>query len=81
MAHFETNDGVPIYYEDRGSGETILLIHGWTMNAEYWWQKNVDARLADTIPDATHVPIEESGHCPFWEESEKFNDEVAAFVG
>jgi pimeloyl-ACP methyl ester carboxylesterase len=41
MAYLESPDGVPIYYEDRGSGKTILLIHGWTMNAEYWWQKNV----------------------------------------
>jgi len=32
---------VPLYYEDYGDGRTILLIHAWTMNAEYWWQKNV----------------------------------------
>ncbi|MFC7173663.1 alpha/beta fold hydrolase [Haloplanus litoreus] len=32
------------------------------------------------IPDATHVPFEESGHCPFWEEPDRFNEEVAAFV-
>jgi len=43
MAYFETNDGVPIYYEDRGEGDPILLIHGWTMNSTYWWQHNVDA--------------------------------------
>ncbi|MFB6101282.1 MAG: alpha/beta fold hydrolase [Haloplanus sp.] len=43
MPHFETGDGVPIYYEEHGSGEPILLIHGWTMNATYWWQHNVDA--------------------------------------
>ena len=40
MAYIETPDGVPLYYEDRGNGEAILLIHAWTMNAEYWWQKN-----------------------------------------
>ncbi|AZH25388.1 alpha/beta fold hydrolase [Haloplanus aerogenes] len=43
MAYFETNDGVPIYYTDRGEGDPILLIHGWTMNSTYWWQRNVDA--------------------------------------
>lgn len=43
MAYFETNDGVPIYYEDHGEGDPILLIHGWTMNTEYWWQKNIDS--------------------------------------
>ncbi len=31
---------MPLYYEDSGDGKTILLIHAWTMNAEYWWQKN-----------------------------------------
>lgn len=41
MAYIETPDGVPLYYEDHGNGKTILLIHAWTMNAEYWWQKNI----------------------------------------
>ncbi len=41
MAHIETTDGVPLYYEDHGDGKAILLIHAWTMNAEYWWQKNI----------------------------------------
>ena len=42
MAYFEIGDGVPIYYEDYGERDPILLIHGWTMNAEYRWQKPVD---------------------------------------
>jgi non-heme chloroperoxidase len=36
MPYVETPDGVPWYYEDHESGSTILLIHGGTMNAEYW---------------------------------------------
>ena len=47
MAYIETPDGVPLYYEDRGNGEAILLIHAWTMNAEYWWQKNMP-KLAES---------------------------------
>lgn len=47
MAHFETNDGVPIYYTDNGSGDPILLIHGWTMNGGYWFQKNEPALAED----------------------------------
>ena len=47
MPYLETSDSVPLYYEDHGSGHTLLLIHGWTMNAEYWWQKNV-SELANT---------------------------------
>ena len=37
MPYIETPDGLPLHYEERGEGETIVLVHGWTMNAEYWW--------------------------------------------
>jgi non-heme chloroperoxidase len=40
MPYLETPDSVPLYYEGHSSGNTVPLIHGWTMNAEYWWQKN-----------------------------------------
>jgi pimeloyl-ACP methyl ester carboxylesterase len=43
MAYLETPDAIPLYYEEHGEGETILLVHGWACNAEYWWQKNVPA--------------------------------------
>ncbi|TYL39131.1 alpha/beta hydrolase [Natronococcus pandeyae] len=58
MAYIETPDGVPLYYEERGEGETLLLVHGWTMNAEYWWQKNVET-LAD---DHYVVTVDLRGH-------------------
>ena len=38
--YFETTDGAKIYYEDRGSGQPILLVHGWTCSSKFW-QKNV----------------------------------------
>ncbi len=38
-----------------------------------WMQKQ--------IPDSKLVMFEESGHCPFWEEPEKFNRELSSFVG
>jgi pimeloyl-ACP methyl ester carboxylesterase len=37
-------DGARIYYEDRGQGQPILLVHGWTCSSRFW-QKNV-AELA-----------------------------------
>ncbi len=37
--------------------------------------------LQEQIPGSKLVRFEESGHCPFWEEPEKFNREVADFVG
>src|SRR5262245_39106789 len=39
------------------------------------------AYLAERLPDARLVLFEESGHCPFYEEPEKFNAAVAEFVG
>lgn len=47
MAHIETPDGVPLYYNERGEGETIVLVHGWTCDSEFWWQKNADALATD----------------------------------
>ncbi|WP_248896935.1 alpha/beta fold hydrolase [Haloplanus halobius] len=41
---------------------------------------DVGAWLEDAIPDAEHVPFEESGHCPFWEEATAFNEAVRTFV-
>ena len=43
MAYIETPDGVPLYYNERGDGDTIVLVHGWTCDSDFWWQKNVDA--------------------------------------
>ncbi|MFC7205332.1 alpha/beta fold hydrolase [Haloferax namakaokahaiae] len=50
MAYIETPDGIPLYYEEHGEGETILLVHGWTCNTEYWWQKNIPA-----LAESNHV--------------------------
>ncbi len=32
MATFKTSDGVNIFYEERGEGRPIVLIHGWSAN-------------------------------------------------
>lgn len=36
----KTKDGAIIYYEDHGSGQPILLVHGWTCSSKFW-RKNV----------------------------------------
>ena len=38
--YLETRDGAKIYYEDQGSGQLIVLVHGWTCSSKLW-QKNV----------------------------------------
>jgi len=35
-AYFKSFDGTKIYYEVRGSGETILLVHGFIVNGQSW---------------------------------------------
>lgn len=36
--------------------------------------------LSRTMPNSTLVMFENSGHAPFWEEPERFNDELRAFI-
>ncbi|MDA3645196.1 alpha/beta hydrolase [Saccharopolyspora indica] len=45
MAYLELPDGLPLYYEDHGSGPAVVLLHGWTMNSTFW-QQNVAALSA-----------------------------------
>jgi len=35
-AYFRSFDGTKIYYEVRGSGETVLLVHGFIVNGQSW---------------------------------------------
>jgi len=36
MPFFDT-DGLKIHYEDRGSGDTAVLVHGFASNAQHNW--------------------------------------------
>lgn len=41
MAHFETRDGTRIFYNDWGSGEPVVFVHGWPFNADMWEYQTV----------------------------------------
>ncbi|MDE1154341.1 MAG: alpha/beta hydrolase [Acidobacteriaceae bacterium] len=41
----ENNADIQIYYEDRGTGKPVLLIHGWPLNGASW-EKQTAALLA-----------------------------------
>lgn len=56
----------------------VLLCYG-TQSAVY--PTNLRDYMAERIPNSSLVTFEDSGHSPFWEEPEKFNDEVARFAG
>jgi non-heme chloroperoxidase len=51
-------------------GERSRLFHG-----------DLGEWLQGQIPDSKLVTFGQSGHCPFWEEPDKFNREVANFAG
>jgi pimeloyl-ACP methyl ester carboxylesterase len=36
MPFIETSDGTRLHYQDRGEGEPIVFIHGWTLGADVW---------------------------------------------
>ena len=37
-----TPDGEQLYYEDMGNGPTLLFVHGWAMNTEFWEHQTAD---------------------------------------
>ncbi len=44
--YFHTNDDAHLYYEVRGTGNALLLVHGWQCS-HVFWQKNVDKLARD----------------------------------
>jgi len=36
MPYFTTSDGTEIYYTDQGSGQPVLLSHGWPLSSDAW---------------------------------------------
>jgi non-heme chloroperoxidase len=36
MPYFTTSDGTEIYYTDQGSGQPIVLSHGWPLSSDAW---------------------------------------------
>ena len=50
-------DGARIYYEDRGQGQPILLVHGWTCSSRFW-QKSV----AELAKEFRVVTLDLRGH-------------------
>jgi pimeloyl-ACP methyl ester carboxylesterase len=55
----------------------VLLCHG---SGSALYPTKIGEYLNEQIPESELVMFEESGHSPFWEESEKFNRKVARFA-
>lgn len=39
MPYFETSDGAKIHFEEQGTGQPLVLLHGWTCSTVFW-QRN-----------------------------------------
>ncbi len=46
MPYYFLSDGVPLWYEERGSGKPLVLLQGLQFPAGYFWQKNIDTLAA-----------------------------------
>ena len=47
MAYHVLSDGMPLWYEERGSGKPLVLLQGLQFPAGYFWQHNIDALAAN----------------------------------
>jgi len=56
VPHLELDDGLPLYYEDYGSGPTVLLVPGWTITTRFW-----ERQVADLARDHRVVTIDLRG--------------------
>lgn len=43
MAYITVGDGTPIYYQDRGLGPVLVLLHGLMLSVDGFWTRNLDA--------------------------------------
>ncbi len=41
MPYFEAKDGTAIHYNDWGTGEPVVLVHGWPLDADMWEYQSV----------------------------------------
>jgi pimeloyl-ACP methyl ester carboxylesterase len=56
VPHLELRDGVPLYYEEHGSGEPIVLVPGWTITTRFW-----ERQVADLARDHRVVTLDLRG--------------------
>jgi pimeloyl-ACP methyl ester carboxylesterase len=47
MPYHALSDGVPLWYQERGTGKPLVLLQGLQFPAGYFWQKNIDALAAE----------------------------------
>jgi pimeloyl-ACP methyl ester carboxylesterase len=56
LAYLDLSDGVPLYYEEHGSGPCVLLVPGWTITTRFW-----ERQIADLARDHRVVTLDLRG--------------------
>jgi pimeloyl-ACP methyl ester carboxylesterase len=79
---FESFDGTRIYYESRGSGKPVVLIHGFISSSESWKRTALFSDLLDAGYRVILIDLRGNGKSGRPHESEAFeNDAEAMDVG
>ena len=58
MKTYASFDGTTISYHELGEGPVVILLHGFSGNADLNW---FQPRIAQKVPDAGHPPITPGG--------------------
>jgi pimeloyl-ACP methyl ester carboxylesterase len=56
VAYLELGDGLPLYYEEHGSGPAVVLVPGWTVTTRFW-----ERQVADLAADHHVVTLDLRG--------------------
>jgi pimeloyl-ACP methyl ester carboxylesterase len=56
MPYLELRDGVPLFYEDHGAGQAIVLVPGWTLTTRFW-----ERQIEDLAQDHRVVTLDLRG--------------------
>jgi non-heme chloroperoxidase len=81
MPYLELPDGVPLYYEEHGAGEPIVLVPGWTITTRFW-----ERQVADLARDRRVLTLDlrgagNSGKTPDGHSLSSYADDLGEFLG
>jgi hypothetical protein len=84
----ENDAPIEIHYEDHGSGQPIVLIHGYPLNGNSWSARSASCspfeatagRLSELIAHVTVVRVEAGPHNLGWTHSEEVNASLLNFL-